>query len=289
MTRTLRSLIGAAVIASTGTAGHPKALAAGNDVAMVEVTGDGARYWSRWRGPSGQGIAAPGKTYFDLREALSFFGLDDDALRRFGIRLFQVRMPFPLEPETAREFGRGLEEVVVLEEKRPFLELFLKEALYHERLRPRIVGKPLVPAEGALDADAIAQILVKRLAPYVPQSRLESRLGVLGFLREGMEEPLPTSRLFHFCSGCPHNRSTNVPEGSFASAGIGCHGMAMLMDRSTASVTTWAVRVSVGGDGAFHRNRAPLSEPRRRHALHSGTLAIRQAVASGEHHFQDSL
>ena len=228
------------------------------------------------------GIAAPGKTYFDLREALSFFGLGDDALRRFGIRLFQVRMPFPLEPETAREFGRGLEEVVVLEEKRSFLELFLKDALYHERLRPRIVGKPLVPAEGALDADAIAQILVKRLAPYVPPSRLESRLGVLGFLREGMEEPLPTSRLFHFCSGCPHNRSTTVPEGSLASAGIGCHGMAMMMDRSTIGIT------HMGGEGVQWVGMAPFTEtPHLFQNLgdgtlfHSGTLAIRQAVASG--------
>ncbi|HEY7697452.1 MAG TPA: 2-oxoacid:acceptor oxidoreductase family protein, partial [Vicinamibacteria bacterium] len=228
------------------------------------------------------GIAAPGKTYFDLREALSFFGLDDDALRRFGIRLFQVRMSFPLDPETAREFARGLEEVVVLEEKRPFLELFLKDALYHERARPRIVGKPVVPAEGALDADTIAQILVKRLAPYVPASRLESRIGVLGFLREAMEEPLPLSRLFHFCSGCPHNRSTTVPEGSFAGAGIGCHAMAMMMDRSTVGIT------HMGGEGVQWVGMAPFTEtPHLFQNLgdgtlaHSGTLAIRQAVASG--------
>ncbi len=228
------------------------------------------------------GIAAPGKTYFDLREALSFFGLDDEALRRFGIRLFQVRMPFPLEPETAREFGRGLEEVLVLEEKRPFLELFLKDALYHEHSRPRIVGKPLVPAEGALDPDSIAQILAKRLQPYVPSSRLESRLGVLGFLREGIEEPLPTSRLFHFCPGCPHSRSTLVPEGSFASAGIGCHGMALTMDRSTIGIT------HMGGEGVQWVGMAPFTETQHLFQnlgdgtlFHSGTLAIRQAVASG--------
>jgi indolepyruvate ferredoxin oxidoreductase len=234
------------------------------------------------------GIAAPGKTYFDLREALSFFGLDEDSLRRFGIRLFQVRMPFPLEPETAREFGRGLEEVLVLEEKRPFLELFLKDALYHESSRPRIVGKrdeqerPLVPAEGALEPDSIAQILAKWLQPYVPAPRLESRLGVLGFLREAMEEPLPTSRLFHFCSGCPHSRSTNVPEGSFASAGIGCHGMAMLMDRSTTGIT------HMGGEGVQWVGMAPFTETAHLFQnlgdgtlFHSGTLAIRQAVASG--------
>jgi indolepyruvate ferredoxin oxidoreductase len=233
------------------------------------------------------GFAAPGRTYFDLREALSFFGLDDDELRRFGIRLLQVRMPFPLETETAREFSRGLEEVVVLEEKRPFLELFLKDALYHDSSRPRIAGKrderdrPLVPAEGALDADAIVQILVKRLAPYVPASKLESRLGVLGFLREAMEEPLPLSRLFHFCSGCPHNRSTTVPEGSLAGAGIGCHAMAMMMDRSTVGIT------QMGGEGVQWVGMAPFTEtPHLFQNLgdgtlfHSGTLAIRQAVAS---------
>ncbi len=197
-------------------------------------------------------------------------------------------MPFPLEPETVREFGRGLEEIVVLEEKRSFLELFLKDALYHEQSRPRVVGKRdeeeqiLVPADGALDADSIAQILVKRLAPYVPTSRLEARLGVLGFLREAMEDPLSVSRLFHFCSGCPHSRSTVVPEGSRASAGIGCHGMAMTMDRSTAGIT------HMGGEGVQWVGMAPFTETTHLFQnlgdgtlFHSGTLAVRQAVASG--------
>ncbi len=234
------------------------------------------------------GIAAPGKTYFDLREALSLLGLDDETLRRFGIRLLQVRMPFPLESETAREFGRGLEEIVVLEEKRSFLELFLKDALYHDPSRPRIVGKRdeqervLVPAEGALDADSIAEILVKRLAPHLPSGKLESRLGVLGFLRETLPEPLDVSRLFHFCSGCPHSRSTTVPEGSLASAGIGCHGMAMTMERSTAGITP------MGGEGVQWVGMAPFTDtPHVFQNLgdgtlfHSGNLAIRQAVASG--------
>jgi len=228
------------------------------------------------------GIAAPGKTYFDLREALSFLGLDDDALRRFGIRLFQIRMPFPFEPETALELARGLEEILVLEEKRPFVELFLKDALYHERDRPRIVGKSLVPADGALDADGVASIVAKWLAPYVPASKLDSRLGVVGFLRETMEEPLPLSRLFHFCSGCPHSRSTTVPEGSIASAGIGCHGMALTMDRSTTGIT------HMGGEGVQWVGMSPFTEtPHIFQNLgdgtlfHSGTLAIRQAVASG--------
>ncbi|NJM35890.1 MAG: indolepyruvate ferredoxin oxidoreductase, partial [Rhodomicrobium sp.] len=110
------------------------------------------------------GIAATGKTYFDLREALLSFGLDDDGLRRNRIRLFQVRMPFPFDSVGAKAFGRGLEQILVVEEKRAFVETFLKEALYDSDARPRIVGKsdeqggPLVPSDGALDADLIADL-----------------------------------------------------------------------------------------------------------------------------------
>jgi indolepyruvate ferredoxin oxidoreductase len=234
------------------------------------------------------GIAAPGKTYYDLREALSLLGLAPDDLHRFGIRLLQVRMPFPLETDTVREFARGLEEILVLEEKRSFLELFLKEALYHERSRPRIVGKtdevgaPLVPADGALDADVVSGILLSRLASVVPPERLETRRGLVGFLRERVLDPLPVSRSFHFCSGCPHNRSTTLPEGSLAGAGIGCHAMAMMMDRSTVGIT------HMGGEGIQWVGMSPFTEtPHLFQNLgdgtlfHSGTLAIRQAVASG--------
>ena len=211
------------------------------------------------------GIAAPGKTYFDLREALSFFGLDDDALRRFGIRLFQVRMPFPLDPETAREFGHGLEEVLVLEEKRPFLELFLKDALYHEHSRPRIVGKPLVPAEGALDSDSIAQILAKRLAPYV--APLPFLLG----LSPQPIHPRPRGLLRLRRHRLPRDGDVDGP----LDHGHHPHGRR---------------RRPVGGDGAVHRNRAPLSEPRRRHALPLGDTG--HPAGSGlrrEHHLQDPL
>jgi indolepyruvate ferredoxin oxidoreductase len=234
------------------------------------------------------GIAASGKTYYDLREALSALGLSADELRRFGIRVLHVRMPFPLETETIRAFARGLEEILVLEEKRPFLELLLKDALYHESSRPRIVGKkdeadrPIVPPDGALDADSISAILVARLAGVVPAERLETRRGLLGFLRERMADPLPVSRSFHFCSGCPHNRSTTVPEGSLAGAGIGCHAMAMMMDRSTIGIT------HMGGEGIQWVGMAPFTETRHLFQnlgdgtlFHSGTLAIRQAVASG--------
>jgi indolepyruvate ferredoxin oxidoreductase len=234
------------------------------------------------------GIVAGGKCWFDVREALRSLGLDDDSLRRYGIRLLHVRMPFPFDREGALDFARGLEEILVLEEKRAFIELFLKDALYHAPSRPSILGKRdeksevLVPPEGALDADAVAEILARRLARHVPQERLSSRIGVLGFIREQAEEPLPLARLFHFCPGCPHNRSTTVPEGSLAGAGIGCHAMAMMMDRSTVGIT------HMGGEGVQWVGMAPFTEtPHFFQNLgdgtlfHSGTLAIRQAVASG--------
>ena len=235
------------------------------------------------------GIAAPGKTYFDLREALAHLGLDDDALRTHGIRLLKVAMPYPLEAETVKEFAQGLEEILVVEEKRSFLELFLKEALYNERESPRIVGKrdeaenPLVPASGELDADTVTEILARRLASRVPEALLAPRLGILGFVRELTEAPLDSQRLFHFCSGCPHNRSTTVPEGSLAGGGIGCHAMAMMMDdRSTVGIT------HMGGEGVQWVGMAPFTETEHLFQnlgdgtlFHSGTLAIRQAIAAG--------
>ena len=233
------------------------------------------------------GIAATGKTYFDVRETLSNLGLDDDALRAHGVRLLKVVMPFPLDPETVKEFAHGLDEILVIEEKRSFLELFLKETLYNVSERPRILGKhdeagqPLVAAYGELDADSVTDILAKRLPPHVSAERLAPRLGVLGYVREQSELPLETQRLFHFCSGCPHNRSTTVPEGSVAGAGIGCHAMAMMMDRSTVGIT------HMGGEGIQWVGMAPFTDvPHMFQNLgdgtlfHSGTLAIRQAVAS---------
>jgi indolepyruvate ferredoxin oxidoreductase len=236
------------------------------------------------------GIVAGGKTWFDVREALRSLGLDDDSLRRYGIRLLHVRMPFPFDRDSAFDFARGLEEILVVEEKRAFVELFLKESLYDAPTRPAIHGKRdekgevLFPPEGALDADAVTEILARRLARYIPQERLSSRIGVLGFIREQAEEPLPLARLFHFCPGCPHNRSTTVPAGSLAGAGIGCHAMAMMMDRSTVGIT------HMGGEGVQWVGMAPFTETSHFFQnlgdgtlFHSGTLAIRQAVASGAH------
>src|SRR6266511_1290310 len=182
------------------------------------------------------GIAAPGKTYHDLREALAELGLDNAALRQYGIRLLKIEMLFPMEPGTVREFARGLEELLVVEEKRAFCELFIRDVLYNSADRPRIVGKydlehrPLVPADSELDADRIAEIVASRLERRIHLESITARVALLEALRQ-RPAPLTLVRQPYFCSGCPHNRSTVLPEGSIASAGIGCHGMALLMDR----------------------------------------------------------
>ena len=232
------------------------------------------------------GIAAPGKTYYDLREALAELGLDNAALRQYGIRLMPIEMMFPMEPGTIREFARGLEELMVIEEKRAFCELFIRDILYNQTERPRVVGKhdeqgrPLVPADAELDADRIAQILATRLERRIHLDSITARVALLEALRQ-RPAPLTLARQPYFCSGCPHNRSTVLPEGSMASAGIGCHGMALLMDRRTMGLT------HMGGEGVQWVGIAPFTETKHLFQnlgdgtfFHSGSLAIRQAVAS---------
>ncbi|MBI2525425.1 MAG: indolepyruvate ferredoxin oxidoreductase family protein [Candidatus Rokubacteria bacterium] len=232
------------------------------------------------------GILAAGKTYYDVRQALSELGLDDAGLRRHGIRLLQMGMLFPMEPRILREFARGLEEILVVEEKRSFLEMFAKELLYGAPERPRIVGKqdeeerPLLPVTGELDSDLIARAVARRLARKVRVESAEARIRHLDEVK-GRPRTLALARSAYFCSGCPHNRSTVIPEGSVAAAGIGCHGMALGMGRGLIGIT------HMGGEGAQWVGIAPFTEtPHLFQNLgdgtlfHSGTLAISYAIAS---------
>ncbi|MEO8448967.1 MAG: indolepyruvate ferredoxin oxidoreductase family protein [Gemmatimonadota bacterium] len=236
------------------------------------------------------GIAVAGKTYYDVREALTRLGLDDEELIRYGIRILHVGLLYPLEPMVAREFAHGLEQIVVIEEKRSFVELFLREALYEESKRPRIVGKwdehgaVLVPAHGELDADMIAGILARRLAERLPQDVLAPRVARLAPTMPAEIQPLgfTAQRHAYFCSGCPHTRSTIVPEGSLAGGGIGCHGMAVMMERQTVGFT------QMGGEGcqwvgaSLFSNMPHLFQNMGDGTyFHSGSLAVRQAVAAG--------
>jgi indolepyruvate ferredoxin oxidoreductase len=237
------------------------------------------------------GIVTTGKSYLDVRQAFDDLGIDEAHAAAIGIRLYKVGMSWPLEREGIRHFAEGLEEVLVIEEKRAVIENQFKEQLYNwrEDVRPRIVGKFdenrdwIMPSTGELTPAQIARVIAQRIARFHTSPRIADRLAFL----EAKERQLAThtaafERPPHFCSGCPHNTSTKVPEGSRATAGIGCHYMAVAMDRSTATFT------QMGGEGASWIGQAPFTETRHIFAnlgdgtyFHSGILAIRAAVASG--------
>jgi indolepyruvate ferredoxin oxidoreductase len=243
------------------------------------------------------GIITSGKAYMDVRQALDDLGIDERLAAEIGIRLYKVGMTWPLESEGVRRFAQGLEEILVVEEKRQFLEYQLKEELYNwrEDVRPRVVGKfdekgewalPhsdwLLPAAGELSPGVVAKAIAARIARFHTSDRIKARLVFLEAKEKALAQPrVAVQRVPYFCSGCPHNTSTRVPEGSRATAGIGCHFMAVWMDRNTATFS------HMGGEGASWIGQAPFTEERHIFAnlgdgtyYHSGLLAIRAAVAA---------
>ena len=260
------------------------------------------------------GIIASGKAFNDTRQALSDLGLDDDTCRALGVRLHKVNVVWPLEATITRDFAQGLQEILVVEEKRQVIEYQLKEELYNWRadVRPNVLGKfdepegdstggewsmpnPsdnwLLRAKADLTPAIIAKAITKRLkklglAPAGSDiaARMDQRIAII----EGREKALAElktdtgERAPWFCSGCPHNTSTRVPEGSRAVAGIGCHYMSVWMDRSTSTFT------QMGGEGVTWVGQQPFTTEPHIFAnlgdgtyFHSGSLAIRQSIAAG--------
>jgi indolepyruvate ferredoxin oxidoreductase len=257
------------------------------------------------------GLIASGKAYNDMRQALVDLGLDDDTCRALGIRVHKVNVVWPLEATITRDFAEGLQEILVVEEKRQVIEYQLKEELYNWRadVRPNVLGKfdepegdfsggewampnPsdnwLLRAKADLTPAIIAKAIAKRLkklgVPADIAARMDRRIAEV----EARERALTAlkidtgDRIPWFCSGCPHNTSTRVPEGSRAMAGIGCHYMAVWMDRST---TTFS---QMGGEGVAWTGQAPFTTDQHVFAnlgdgtyFHSGILAVRQSIAAG--------
>lgn len=243
-------------------------------------------------GPSAWiGLAATGHTFSELRESLRRLGLvTDDDIREAGIRLYQIRMPLPFDIATTRRFAVGLDELVVVEEKDPTLELYLKDALYGTANPPLVVGKrdehgePLMPNHGPLYADTITPQLRKRL-----EQRLGDRLAPPPpAQRDRVLIPLSVERAPYFCSGCPHNWGTKVPDGDvLVGAGVGCHTMALTMDED--KVGNMAGITQMGGEGAQWTGMSPFVD--REHFIqnlgdgtffHSGQLAVQAAIAAGD-------
>ncbi|NKY51550.1 indolepyruvate ferredoxin oxidoreductase family protein [Nocardia vermiculata] len=237
------------------------------------------------------GIVAAGKTFHDLRQALRTLGLDEAELARRGVRLLHLAMIHPLEPEIIGRFARGLREIIVVEEKRSFLESALKDLLYGRSDAPAISGKrtpdgtALVPADGELDPDLIATALASRLRAHGDFPSVDAWSPQHHSTRPRTLLPLAT-RTPYFCSGCPHNTSTKTPEGSLVGAGIGCHSLVLMMEPEQTGQITGLTQM--GGEGAQWVGMAPFLT--RDHLLqnlgdgtfhHSGSLAVRAAVAGG--------
>ncbi|MCC7274785.1 MAG: indolepyruvate ferredoxin oxidoreductase family protein [Alphaproteobacteria bacterium] len=244
-----------------------------------------------WDGPRRRlGIVTTGKSYLDVRQALEDLGIDEATAAAIGLSIYKVAMVFPLEPDGVRRFAGGLEEILVVEEKRSLIETQLKEALYNlpAGRRPVINGKRdesgqvILPSQGELTPSMIARVLARRLARFHTSDAIRARLALIEQQERRAAATKPAlTRIPYFCSGCPHNTSTRVPDGSRAVAGIGCHYMAVWMDRDTQTFT------QMGGEGASWVGQAPFSETRHIFAnigdgtyFHSGYLAIRFAIAS---------
>ncbi|MBB4685044.1 indolepyruvate ferredoxin oxidoreductase family protein [Amycolatopsis jiangsuensis] len=235
------------------------------------------------------GVIASGKSYLDLRQALRTLGLDEAALARYGIRLLKLGVVHPVEPSIITEFAEGLSEILVVEEKRALIEPAVKEILYGRSGAPSVHGKsgpdgrPLFTELGELDPDAVATGLAKRFTAHgdlEPVSAWRNRRR-----RERISVPL-LARTPYFCSGCPHNSSTKVPDGTVVGAGIGCHTMSLFMEPDQVGDVIGLTQM--GGEGAQWIGMAPFVETPHLTQnvgdgtfMHSGSLAVRAAVAAG--------
>ena len=237
------------------------------------------------------GIITTGKAYLDVRQALSTLGIDDRRAAALGIRVFKIGMSWPLDRAGLLAFARDLEEILVVEEKRPLLEDQVKAQLYElaGSRRPRVIGKfdeqgnRVLCTAGIISPGEVAQLVGTRLLRFADDSAIRGRLEYLSARSDQRRNRAPVdARSPFFCSGCPHNRSTKVPDGSRALAGIGCHYMALSMNRNTATFS------QMGGEGAAWVGQAPFTRTEHVFAnlgdgtfVHSGSLAIRQALAAG--------
>ena len=260
------------------------------------------------------GLIASGKAWNDTRQALHDLGLDDDSCRRLGIRLHKVNVVWPLEATITRDFATGLQEILVIEEKRQMIEYQLKEELYNWRpdVRPNVLGKfdetdgdrsggewshpnpssnwllrPQADLTPAIIARAIAKRLKKLGVDADTAARLDARMALIDAKEQSLKSEEKTAggadRTPWFCSGCPPNTSTRVPDGSRAVGGIGCHYMVTWMPgRNTATFT------QMGGEGVPWVGQAPFTDEKHIFSnlgdgtyFHSGILAIRQSIAAG--------
>ena len=239
------------------------------------------------------GIVAAGKTYYELLQALRELGLEQRDLERAGIRLMKVGMLYPHERDGFRQFARGLDEILVVEEKLPFLENAVREALYGAPDQPLVLGKrdedglSLVPVESELDADTISLAVAGRIERHARIDSVHARAHAIAERRSALNKgPLGMARTPFFCSGCPHNTSTANPDDTLLGVGIGCHTMVLLNPEGKGEITGLT---QMGGEGTQFIGMQPFTDTKQHFVQnlgdgtfhHSGSLAIRFAAASG--------
>jgi indolepyruvate ferredoxin oxidoreductase len=229
------------------------------------------------------GIITAGKSYHDTRQALAELGVED------GVRLLKLALVWPVDAQIIRRFAAGLDEIVIVEEKSPLIEQQVRDILYDSAIRPRVLGKrdpagaPFLKPNGEFSSTEIALALGERIAGFMENDRLRNRIADLrGRMEAGGQIEVLAVRRPYFCSGCPHNTSTKVLDGSRALGGIGCHTLALWMDRNTDTVS------QMGGEGIAWVGQAPFTEENHVFAnlgdgtyYHSGSMAVRAAVAAG--------
>ncbi|CAI8208458.1 MAG: Uncharacterised protein [SAR116 cluster bacterium] len=235
------------------------------------------------------GIITVGKAHGDLMEALRFMGMDAAACRQHGVDIYKIGLVWPVEETGAMAFMEGKAEILVVEEKRGIVEEQIRAIATRmgSRAPTRITGKtgatnmPFVPTAGELAPTALIPLLAERLDAHCDGADFGGRAAALTATQHRANMPPFSQRTPHFCSGCPHNTSTRVPEGSEALAGIGCHFMATIMDRNTKYIC------QMGGEGAnwvgtsrFNGNKHIFQNIGDGTWVHSGSMAIRQAVAA---------
>jgi indolepyruvate ferredoxin oxidoreductase len=231
------------------------------------------------------GIVASGKSWLDLEQAMTELGLDAKACAALGLRVLKLGMIWPLETGTIARFADGLEEILVVEEKRGFIEDQIKTILYDRVQRPRLVGKrdetgaELLSDCLELEPNQVALAVASRILRFMDHADLRARRGAIEARRPAKQAPVHVRTPF-FCSGCPHNTSTVTPEGSIAAAGIGCHSMAIWTGRAVAFT-------QMGGEGTQWIGIAPFTDSPHLFQnvgdgtyYHSASLGIRAAIAA---------
>ncbi|MEE8475471.1 MAG: 4Fe-4S binding protein, partial [Myxococcota bacterium] len=233
------------------------------------------------------GLVASGPLYRELETALELLGLTRTDLARLGLRLMKMELLYPIEPRRLREFAGGLDEIIVIDTRRGYLEEQIRAALYNELDRPQVIGQttlegePWIARGDEIQAGRLAQDLASHLANRLDRPELERRADRLLDARDRARRGPEPSRTPHFCSGCPHSTSTRVPEGSVVGGGIGCHTMALLMDRGVEYVG------AMGSEGAHWIGLEHYTDTDHLFQnlgdgtyFHSGRLAVRACVAA---------